>query len=394
MNKYKLSELFDLQMGKTPARNNPDYWADEQDENSNQWISIADMTTNGKVIENTKEHITDKAIYETGIKPIFPGTVIMSFKLSVGKVARVLNKSYSNEAIMAFEIKDNLPTGIGLINEYVFYLLSALDFTNTGNKAVMGKTLNKKILENTEVAIHSWERQKEIVSILDKVDELIELRKKQLSKLDEFVKSRFVEMFGDVIINDKGWKQYHFSDVTTSRLGKMLDSKQQTGKCSYPYLANFNVQWFKFELDKLNVMDFNDEDRKEFELIDGDLLVCEGGEIGRCAVWHNEMQPCFFQKALHRVRCNKDIVLPDYMAYWFKYNCDHNGFSDIEGAKATIAHLPGAKLKNLMVTVPSISLQTEFAAFFKQVDKSKFEVKESLEKLETLKKALMQKYFG
>lgn len=153
----------------------------------------------------------------------------------------------------------------------------------------------------------------------------------------------------------------------------MLDAKQQTGKSSYPYLANFNVQWFRFELDKLNVMDFNEEDRKEFELIDGDLLVCEGGEIGRCAVWHNEMQPCFFQKALHRVRCKKDIILPDYMAYWFKYNCDYNGFSDIEGAKATIAHLPGKKLKNLMVAVPSISLQTEFATFVEQTDKLKFD---------------------
>ena len=86
--------------------------------------------------------------------------------------------------------------------------------------------------------------------------------------------------------------------------------------------------------------------------------------------------------------------MPDYMAYWFKYNCDHNGFSDIEGAKATIAHLPGAKLKNLMVTVPSISLQTEFATFVEQTDKLKFEVKEALEKLEILKKSLMQQYFG
>ena len=85
----------------------------------------------------------------------------------------------------------------------------------------------------------------------------------------------------------------------------MLDAKQQTGKYSYPYLANFNVQWFNFNVDNLNQMDFNEAEQKEFELRDGDLLVCEGGEIGRCAVWHNEIQPCFFQKALHRVRCNR-----------------------------------------------------------------------------------------
>ena len=236
--------------------------------------------------------------------------------------------------------------------------------------------------------------QQNISILLDEVVDIIDKRKQQLEKLDELVKSRFVELFGNVIRNDKGWEQYTFSDIATSRLGKMLDAKQQTGKYAYPYLANFNVQWFRFEIENLNKMDFNEADRQKFELRDGDLLVCEGGEIARCAVWHNEIQPCYFQKALHRVRCNQHIVLPDYMAWWFKYNCDHKGFAAIEGAKATIAHLPGAKLKVLKVTVPPIELQNQFVAFLKQTDKSKLEVQKSLEKLELLKKALMQKYFG
>lgn len=178
-------------------------------------------------------------------------------------------------------------------------------------------------------------------------------------------------MFGDVISNSNLWPICKFSEITSSRLGKMLDAKQQTGVHRYPYLANFNVQWFRFELKTLNSMDFNESDRIEFELHDGDLLVCEGGEIGRCAVWHNNVQPCYFQKALHRVRCNKDFILPDFLAWWFKYNCDHGGFSAIEGAKATIAHLPGAKLKNLDVCVPPLPLQNQFADFVAEVDKSK-----------------------
>ena len=241
---------------------------------------------------------------------------------------------------------------------------------------------------------HTPEEQANISHVLGLVSNLIFLRKQQLSKLDELVKSRFIEMFGDVITNTKGWKQYVFTDVASSRLGKMLDAKQQTGNNSFPYLANFNVQWFKFDLSSINQMDFDEDERVEFELKEGDLLVCEGGEIGRCAVWHNEMQPCYFQKALHRVRCNTDLINPNYMAWWFKYNCEHNGFAAIEGAKATIAHLPGAKLKLLSVTTPPIELQDEFAAFIEQIDKSKSEVQKSLEKLETLKKALMQKYFG
>ena len=197
-------------------------------------------------------------------------------------------------------------------------------------------------------------------------------------------KSRFVEWFGDVIRNTKQWKSYTFSDITTSRLGKMLDTKQQTGESSYPYLANFNVQWFSFELDNLNRMDFSDKDKKEFALEDGDLLVCEGGEIGRCAIWHNEVSPCYFQKALHRVRCNREIIIPIYLAWWFKFNCENNGFSAIEGAKATIAHLPGAKLKQLSVVVPPLNLQNKFAAFVEQTDKSKFVAEHSVSLYQSL----------
>lgn len=184
--------------------------------------------------------------------------------------------------------------------------------------------------------------------------------------------SRFVELFGDVVQNSKRWKVYTLKDIAMSRLGKMLDAKQQTGENSYPYLANFNVQWFRFNFERLNKMDFDENDRKEFELCEGDLLVCEGGEIGRCAVWHNDLQSCYFQKALHRVRCNQKIILPDYLSWWFRYNCDNQGFASIAGAKATIAHLPGVKLRKLKVAVPPLELQNQFAAFVAQVDKSKY----------------------
>lgn len=254
--------------------------------------------------------------------------------------------------------------------------------------------LGTKDLLNANIPLPEIKEQKAIAEKFEKLEELICLRKQQIAKLDELVKARFVEMFGNIIRNDKSWPIHNFSDIASSRLGKMLDAKQQTGKYSYPYLANFNVQWFNFNVDNLNQMDFNEAEQKEFELRDGDLLVCEGGEIGRCAVWHNEIQPCFFQKALHRVRCNRQLVQPDYLAWWFKYNCNHGGFAEIAGAKATIAHLPGIKLKQLQVALPPLSLQNEFAAFVERVDQQKQTVQQSLEKLELMKKALMQEYFG
>lgn len=382
----RLDEIFDLQMGKTPSRNNADYWTDGQYD----WVSIADLGSYQKYVEDTKERISALAVQESGIKSVPANTVIMSFKLSLGKTAITQEPIYTNEAIMAF-----IPTEkYAVLPDYFYYLFSAKDWTKGTNRAVMGTTLNKATLSAVSITVPPIDEQRKIAAILDKVSDLIAKRRQQLDKLDEMVKARFVEMFGDVIQNTKLWPQYIFSDITTSRLGKMLDAKQQTGMCQYPYLANFNVQWFRFELDNLNEMDFNEADRIEFELRDGDLLVCEGGEIGRCAVWHNEIQPCYFQKALHRVRCKKEIVLPDYLAWWFKYNCDNKGFAAIEGAKATISHLPGAKLKALLVSVPPIEQQKQFATFVEQTEKSKTTISRSLEKLETLKKALMQEYFG
>ena len=278
----------------------------------------------------------------------------------------------------------------------ISYLAYAMEHMNL-SKYFTGATIPHiyfKDYQKELLAPPPLDEQRRIAAVLDKVSDLIAKRRQQLDKLDEMVKARFVEMFGDVIQNTKQWPQYVFSDITTSRLGKMLDAKQQTGMCQYPYLANFNVQWFRFELDSLNKMDFDEAERIEFELRDGDLLVCEGGEIGRCAVWHNEIQPCYFQKALHRVRCKKEIVMPDYLAWWFKYNCDNKGFAAIEGAKATISHLPGAKLKSLLVAVPPIEQQKQFATFVEQTKKTKTTISCSLEKLETLKKALMQEYFG
>lgn len=249
-------------------------------------------------------------------------------------------------------------------------------------------------IDSLELSIYSDDKNNEIVSLLDTLQSIITHRHTQLEKLDLLVKARFVEMFGDVINNTKRWKIYLFSEITISRLGKMLDKKSQTGKSKLPYLANFNVQWFQFKLNNLNMMDFNEKEQIEFSLEDDDLLVCEGGEIGRCAIWHNEITPCYFQKALHRVRCNKSIIIPIYLAWWFKFNCDNNGFSEIEGAKATIAHLPGAKLKKLPIAVPPLNLQTQFADFVKQVDQSKSILQQELDKAQMLFDSLMQEYFG
>ncbi len=280
--------------------------------------------------------------------------------------------------------------------KYLYYFFKAnLDVLERGFKGAGLRHTNKQYIGDIELGdVPSLDSQVKVVEILSKIEKLIAIRNEQLMDLDMLVKARFIEMFGDILCNDKGWPIYTLDTISSSRLGKMLDAKRNTGKNSFPYLANFNVQWFKLDLSELHEMDFDDADREEFSLKDGDLLITEGGEVGRCAIWHNEVPDCYFQKALHRVRCDKNIILPEYLAWWFKFHSDFNGFEDIVGGKATIAHLPGVKLKKMQIEVPDINVQKDFVSFWRDIDKSKVAIQNAVDKAQLLFDSLMQRYFG
>ena len=384
MEKYKLGDICEIVSGSAPKTNIEEYW-----DGNIKWITPAEINDDTYIITDSVRKITELGVQKTGLSSLPEGAVILSSRAPIGKVAIAGCEMYCNQGFK------NLICSDKIYNKYLYWFLKGKTaFLNSLGRGATFKEISKSIISEIEINVPDIEYQKEAVDILEKVSEIIFCRKQELQLLDNLIKARFVEMFGDVIHNDRKWKCMQFSDITTSRLGKMLDTKHQTGTCKYPYLANFNVQWFRFELDNLNEMDFNEKDREEFYLEDGDLLVCEGGEIGRCAVWHNQVKKCFFQKALHRVRCNQDIILPDYLSWWFKYNCENGGFAAIEGAKATISHLTGVKMKMLDVTVPPVELQEQFVDFIHQVDKSKVVVQKALDETQILFNSLMQQYFG
>lgn len=384
MAKYKLGEICEIVSGSTPKTAVADYWDGDL-----KWITPAELNDNSYIVMDSVRKLTELGVKDSGLSPFPEGTVILSSRAPIGKVAIAGCEMYCNQGFK------NLICSEKINNRYLYWFLKGnTEFLNSLGRGATFKEISKQIVASIEINVPSPEQQLVVVDNLERISAIIQLRKQQLQKLDELVKARFVEMFGDVIHNSKKWEIHTFKEIATSRLGKMLDAKQRTGKHSYPYLANINVQWFRFEIDNLNQMDFNESDRIEFELKDGDLLVCEGGEIGRCAVWHNQLQPCFFQKALHRVRCDRHVIHPDYLAWWFKYNCDHGGFASIAGAKATIAHLPGVKLKQLQVAVPELKLQEQFAAIVEQTDKSKAAVQKALNEAQLLFDSLMQQYFS
>jgi type I restriction enzyme S subunit len=143
-------------------------------------------------------------------------------------------------------------------------------------------------------------------------------------------------------------KYIALADVANIQLGKMLSPKSKTGTEPFPYLRNQNVQWQRFELADMATMDFSASERDKFSLRAGDLLVCEGGEPGRCAVWDGSIENCFYQKALHRLRPNSGVADSEFLALWIQFQALRGAFED-QNAKTTIAHLPLVRLEQLIV---------------------------------------------
>ena len=398
MRTAKLSELFDMQMGKTPDRNNPEYW----ENGTYPWISIADMTSNGKFIKHTKECITQKAVAVTGIKPISLGTTIMSFKLSVGKVARTTTKCYSNEAIMAFEIPDATLGEALLTNEYAYYLLKSLNFDNIGNKAVMGKTLNKAILRDTVVKYHAHPRkQSEIVSVLDKVSEIIDKRKQQLQQLDDLVKARFVEMFGDPVINDRGW--------LIDKLGNYMTTLTDFSANGSYELLDSNVVMYDEPNYAIMVRTTDLEsgdltsgvkyiDESAYNLLDksklfgGELIMNKIGSAGKIYVMPHIDHPASLGRNAFMFRFDGRLN----MTYLYALLTSDYGVNEIQQyvRGAVTKTITKDSTRSIRIIVPPIKQQEQFATFVEQVDKSKVAVQKALDEAQTLFDSLMQEYFG
>lgn len=270
--------------------------------------------------------------------------------------------------------------------KFLFYYLKSIRLPNAGYDR------HFKYLRRTEVLLPPLSEQKRIAEVLDKANALREKRRLALRKIDALLQSVFLEMFGDPVKNPKGWEIVLFDEVCKTRLGKMLDEKKRTGKNLRPYLRNANVQWNRFDLSTVYEMDFDERERANLKLEYGDLLICEGGEVGRTAIWRNELPECYYQKALHKGRPNLEKVTPEFLMFVFWFYSENNGFKDYV-TFATIAHLTGEKLKTIKIPIPAIELQLRFSEIIKKIENLKNKIIKSAEKIESLFQSLQQRAF-
>ena len=375
--RVKLKDIFDLQMGKTPSRSNLEYW----NTTDYKWISIADLTKTSKYIFETKEYLSKSAIKDSGIKVIPANTVVMSFKLSIGKTAITKEDMYSNEAIMAFKDKHV----INIIPEYIFYLFKYKNWEECSNKAVMGKTLNKATLSEIEVEICSIEKQRQIVNILDKIMSAVDGRKQELQLLDELIKARFVELFDG-----------KYPEDTLLNLCNIVDYRGKTPEKvehGLPFITAKNVKMHHMTLEPREYISKETYDKVMVRGFpkEGDVVFTTEAPLGNvCRIPHFDTEFYIGQRI---VTMQTDALNPTYLEYALsdeefvrKYMGKSSG-STVTGIRVRL-------LQQLTIPVPARTLQDEFSTFVNQVDKSKVAVQKALDETQILFDSLMQKYFG
>ena len=223
----RLSELCDVTIGATPSRSRPEYWAGEY-----PWVTVGEL--NGGVLTNTKERITDLGVANSSSKLVRAGTLLFSFKLSIGKMAFAGVDLYTNEAIAALPIRDTRV----LSARYLYYSLLSGDTLAPVNVAAKGRLLNKAALQNFRIPLPPLSEQYRIVEILDQANRLRRLRTEADAKADRLLSALFVKMFGDPATNSKGWPKHSLDELATVTTGNTPPRKRPE------YYGNF-IEWIK-----------------------------------------------------------------------------------------------------------------------------------------------------
>jgi type I restriction enzyme, S subunit len=235
------------------------------------------------------------------------------------------------------------------------------------------EALTKEKIQDFQIPNVPLTTQRKIASILSAYDDLIENNTRRIAILEEMAQAIYREWFVNFrfpghenvkLVESplgkipEGWEAKQLGNIADLRLGKMLDAKKNKGDLM-PYLANVNVRWGEFDLQSLREMRFEADEREKYGLRFGDIVMCEGGEPGRCAIWTEQVPNMMIQKAIHRIRSLEEVDFR-YLYFNLLYK-GRTGHLESLFTGSTIKHLPGEKLKTVMVEVPTRILMNTFS---------------------------------
>lgn len=381
MKRIKLGEVCEIVSGSTPKTGIAEYWDGDID-----WITPAELTDETYVIKESKRKITYAAVQKTGLKPFPKGTVILSSRAPIGKVAIAGKEMYCNQGFKNLICSDRID------NRYLYwYLKGNTDYLNSLGRGATFKEISKTIVENIEILLPDIDEQINCSDILKKCWDLILKQREQIKIYDELIKSRFVEMFGDPISNPMGWEKKPLANECDIVTGNTPSRKVPE------YYGNY-IEWIKS--DNINtpnaILTTAEEYLSEEGLKVGRsvgagaiLMTCIAGSIG-----------CIGNVAIanRMVSFNQQIngIVPKRNNTWFMYVLFELSKRGIQSTinMALKGILSKGQLAEMEFIFPPVKLQNEFGDFVEQIDKLKFTTQKSLEKTQLLFDSLMQQYFG
>ena len=375
----RLGDICTIQSGGTPSRHNKAYW----DDGTIPWVKISDIKD--KYLDATEERITKLGLENSSAK-IFPaGTILYTIFATLGEVCILNIEAATNQAISGIQLESEQ-----VDKDYLYHYLSSLKSTvNNIGRGVAQNNINMTILRNFEIPLPSLEEQRKIAAVLDKVSDLIAKRRTQLDKLDELVKSRFIEMFGDPVTNS-----FNLPLSSLSQLGKFGRGVSKHRPRNAPELLGGKyplIQTGEVANSDLYILSYQNtyselgfKQSKMWKA--GTLCITIAANIAKTAIL--TFDACFPDSVVGFSANDKTNNI--FIHYWFSF---FQQILESQAPESAQKNINLQILSDLKIIVPPIELQNQFAAFVAQTDKSKLAIQKSLERLEILKKSLMQKYF-
>lgn len=386
----RLGNIVDIQIGKTPKRNNPAYWG-----KGYSWVSISDMK--GQTITETKEEITAIAIKECGCKLITKGTLLLSFKLSIGKVAFAGKDLYTNEAICGLFIKDITK----VYPPYLYYVLKLSKLTGS-NVAAKGATLNSASLNAIKLPFpNSLSDQIRIATLLSKAETLITQRKETIQLLDEYIRSVFAEMFGDPVRNEKKWEIKTIGDLVKKEkhslkrgpFGGALKKEIFVPK-GYLVYEQFHALNNDFTFERYYIDEEKFNELRAFEVLPGDIIVsCSGVYLGKLAIVPKNARKGIINQALLKISLDNNIISNQFFVSVFSHESFKNKFYGSSIGSGIPNFPPMEDFKKFKFIYPPINLQSKFSIIVEKAELLKRQYQKSLQELEDLFGGLSKQSF-
>ena len=379
----KLGDIADVQSGGTPTVSNKQLW-----DGDIPWYSSGEL--NGIFTTDPERTISEVGLNGSNAKLFPAGSLLIGMYDTAALKMSILDRHAAfNQAVAGVKPNDQIDT------RFVFYALSSIkDKLLSQRRGVRQKNLSLGKVRDFEIPYPPLVEQRRIVAILDEAFEAIATAKanaeKNLRNARELFNSLLVKVFSEA---GEGWSVGNVGTVADCCLGKMLDKTKNKGEPK-PYLRNFNVRWFDFDLSDVQEMRFTADEYERYSVRRGDVVICEGGYPGRAAIWENDA-PIFIQKALHRVRF-KEPILGRWFLYYL-YSQEVSGALHQHFTGTGIQHFTGAALARLNLP---LAPSTVTATLIERFDKLAEEVarletiyRDKLASLDELKKSLLHRAF-